>query len=85
MRESSLLPLASQVRDELSRRCEEGVQPRDAPPEDGAFGQSEKLADRIRGLLSDYNGPIDVLLEHWQNCDVIAARFEPSQPRFLPT
>jgi hypothetical protein len=57
------------VRDELARRCEEegGGFEVDRDKED--FGQSEKLADRIEGLLRDYNGQHDVFVEHWQNTD----------------
>ena len=51
----------SSVRDELARRCEED--------QSFDFGQHEKLADRISGLLHDYNRPADVFTEHWQNSD----------------
>jgi hypothetical protein len=56
------------VRDELARRCEEtgGF---DYATGAETFGQAEKLSDRIKGLLRDYNGPADVLVEHWQNSD----------------
>ena len=49
------------VRDELARRCE--------VDESSQFGPVENIADRIAGILRDYNDPVDVLREHWQNCD----------------
>jgi sacsin len=52
------------VRDELARLCTDS-----GAAHDEEFGQHEKLAHRIQQLLHDYNGPADVLLEHWQNCD----------------
>ena len=52
------------VRDELARRCED-----EGDDFEEAFGQCEVLADRISGLLHDYNRPCDVLTEHWQNSD----------------
>ena len=54
----------SSVRDELARRCEEG-----GFGGDEAFGQQERLSDRISSLLHDYNRPEDVFTEHWQNSD----------------
>ena len=54
----------SSVRDELARRCEEG-----GFGSDEAFGQQERLSDRISSLLHDYNRPEDVFTEHWQNSD----------------
>eukprot|EP00037_Helgoeca_nana_P037799 m.17763 g.17763 ORF g.17763 m.17763 type:complete len:3009 (+) comp9429_c0_seq1:126-9152(+) len=49
------------VRAELAKSCE---------VEDGGdFGQSEDLDSRIRGLLQEYDGKLDVFSEHWQNSD----------------
>jgi hypothetical protein len=56
------------VRAELSRRCE-STDFDEVHVHDEVFGQSEALSDRIEGLLRDYNGPIDVFVEHWQNSD----------------
>ena len=53
------------VRDELARRCED----ESFGGNDDDFGQRERLADRISGLLHDYNRPSDVFTEHWQNSD----------------
>ena len=52
------------VRDELARRCED-----ESFGGEDDFGQRERLADRISGLLHDYNRPSDVFTEHWQNSD----------------
>jgi hypothetical protein len=57
------------IRDELAHRCEEEDNCSFGEGGTEEFGQREVLADRISGLLHDYNRPSDVFTEHWQNSD----------------
>jgi hypothetical protein len=57
------------IRDELAHRCEEDGDGSFGEGSTEEFGQHEVLADRISGLLHDYNRPSDVFTEHWQNSD----------------